>query len=140
MGVEDRDLAEPALRLPYLRQLAEAEMSPQALRRWKRIAADPDAEIRSTALKLLADKAPEEAVDLIVETIEALIAEIQALVDGARPQQVVQMERPVDVQLMYWTVSPEDGQRLEYHDDIYQLDAAALAALNAPPRPSPFHG
>jgi murein L,D-transpeptidase YcbB/YkuD len=65
---------------------------------------------------------------------------IQALVDGARPQQVVQMERPVDVQLMYWTVSPEDGQRLEYHDDIYQLDAAALAALNAPPRPSPFHG
>jgi twitching motility protein PilT len=59
--------AEPALRLPYLRQLAEAEMSPQALRRWKRIAADPDAEIRSTALKLLADKAPEEAVDLIVD-------------------------------------------------------------------------
>jgi murein L,D-transpeptidase YcbB/YkuD len=67
-------------------------------------------------------------------------AQIQALVDGGTPQQVVQMERPVDVQLMYWTVSPEGGQRLEFHDDIYQLDAAALAALNAPPRPSPFDG
>ena len=64
--------------------------------------------------------------------------QIQALVDGAEPQQVVQMQRPVDVLLMYWTVSPEDSQRLEFHDDVYGLDAPALAALDAPPVATPF--
>jgi murein L,D-transpeptidase YcbB/YkuD len=82
---------------------------------------------------------PLELARLLLEDTSQWSAErIQALVDSARPQQVVQMQRPVDVQLMYWTVSPEAGQRLEFHDDVYQLDAAALAALNAPPRPSPL--
>lgn len=64
--------------------------------------------------------------------------QIQALVDSGEPQRVVQMQRKVDVLLMYWTVSPEADDRLQFHPDIYQLDPAALAALDAPPEPSPF--
>ncbi|PWB78821.1 MAG: hypothetical protein C3F15_00720 [Holophagae bacterium] len=60
---------ETAERLPYLRQLATAEMTPQAVARWKRTAADPDPEVRATALKLLADTVPDEAADQIVNQL-----------------------------------------------------------------------
>ncbi len=56
-------------RLPYLKQLATAEMSPQSLNRWKQLVVDADPEIRATALRVLADKAPEEAADQIVDQL-----------------------------------------------------------------------
>ena len=61
--------SDAAERLPFLRQLAAAEISSQSLPRWKRVAADVDAEIRATALKVLADKAPEAAADQIVDQL-----------------------------------------------------------------------
>jgi murein L,D-transpeptidase YcbB/YkuD len=63
---------------------------------------------------------------------------IQALLDSGEPQRVVRMQRSVDVLLMYWTVSPSTGGRLQFHHDIYALDPAALAALDAAPTPSAF--
>jgi len=63
---------------------------------------------------------------------------IQALVDSGAPQQVVRMQREVDVMLIYWTASPTSGDRIQFHHDIYQLDPAALAALDAPPRSSGY--
>lgn len=60
---------ETAERMPFLRQLASAELTPQALSRWKKVAADADPEIRATALKLLAEKVPEEAADQIVSQL-----------------------------------------------------------------------
>jgi murein L,D-transpeptidase YcbB/YkuD len=86
-------------------------------------------------------KHPLELARLLLDDPETWSAEnIDALVDSGRPRQVVQMQRPVDVLLMYWTVSPEEGQRLEFHDDIYGLDPAALAALDAPPTVARFDG
>ena len=69
-------------RLPFVKQLATAEVSPQALHRWKKIAADADPEIRATALKVLADKAPEEAADEIVSQL--------ALVDYDTQQHLIE--------------------------------------------------
>ncbi len=66
--------------------------------------------------------------------------QIQALVDSGAPRQHVQMERDVDVMLMYWTVSPVDGERLRFSADIYGLDPAALQALDAAPPLRPFAG
>jgi murein L,D-transpeptidase YcbB/YkuD len=63
---------------------------------------------------------------------------IQSLLDSGEPQRVVRMQRNVDVLLMYWTVSPTTGGRLQFHHDIYALDPAALAALDAAPTPSAF--
>ena len=63
---------------------------------------------------------------------------IQSLLDSGVPKQVVRMQRDIDVLLMYWTVSPTSGGRVQFHHDVYQLDPAALAALDAPPRPSAF--
>jgi murein L,D-transpeptidase YcbB/YkuD len=63
---------------------------------------------------------------------------IQSLLDSGAPQQVVRMQREVDVMLIYWTVSPTSGDRIQFHHDIYQLDPAALAALDAPPRSSGY--
>jgi len=57
--------------------------------------------------------------------------QIQQLVDSGDPQQVVRIERPISVLLMYWTVSPTSSSRIQFHPDVYELDAAALAALNA---------
>lgn len=56
---------------------------------------------------------------------------IQQLVDGGEPQQVVRIQRQIDVMLMYWTVSPTVSSRIQFHPDVYQLDTAALAALDA---------
>lgn len=60
-------------------------------------------------------------------------AQVSALVDSGQPRQVVQMPRRVDVMLMYWTVSPAAGGGIQFHRDIYDLDPAALQALNATP-------
>ena len=66
--------------------------------------------------------------------------QIQALVDSGAPRQNAQMQRDVDVMLMYWTVSPVEGERLRFNRDIYELDPAALAALDAAPVPGRFAG
>ena len=63
---------------------------------------------------------------------------IQELVDSGAPRQVVHIQREVDVLLMYWTVSPASNERIQFHHDIYALDPAALAALDAAPRPTAF--
>ena len=75
---------------------------------------------------------------LLDDPVKWSAEKIQALVYGGEPQQVVQIQRQVDVLLMYWTVSPETGERIQFHPDVYQLDAAALAALDAPPRATSF--
>ena len=64
--------------------------------------------------------------------------QIQALIDSGKPQEVVRMQRDIDVLLMYWTVSPTADGRLQYHLDIYQRDPAALQALYAPPAVASF--
>jgi murein L,D-transpeptidase YcbB/YkuD len=66
--------------------------------------------------------------------------QIQSVVDSGAPRQNVQMQRDVDVMLMYWTVSPVDGERLRFSADIYGLDPVALQALAAPPPLRPFAG
>ena len=59
--------------------------------------------------------------------------QLQAMLDSGQPRQVVRIERDIDVLLMYWTVSPASAERLQFHRDIYDLDGAALAALDTPP-------
>ena len=63
---------------------------------------------------------------------------IQALLDSGVPQEVVRIQRDIDVLLMYWTVSPTADDRLQFHHDIYQLDPPALALLDASPRTTDF--
>ena len=60
---------DPSKRLLFLKQLATAEISPQVLPRWQRAATDANPDIRATALKTLADKAPEQAVGRIVDQL-----------------------------------------------------------------------
>jgi twitching motility protein PilT len=68
-------------RLPYLRQLATADITPQSMPKWKRAASDVDPEIRAAALRVLAEKAPEEAADQIVDQL--------GCVDYATQQQLI---------------------------------------------------
>lgn len=52
---------------------------------------------------------------------------------AVRPgRQVVQIDRPIDVLLLYLTASPTPDGRIQYHHDIYQRDPAALALLQNP--------
>jgi murein L,D-transpeptidase YcbB/YkuD len=84
-------------------------------------------------------KNPLELARVLLDNPDNWSAErIQALLDSGEPQRVVRMQRPVDVLLMYWTVSPATGGRLQFHHDIYALDPAALAALDAASTPSAF--
>ena len=85
-------------RRPFLKQLATAEISPKVLPRWDRAAADLDPEIRATALKILADKAPEQAVDRIVDQLANVDYDTQqhliaALTQVARSRGVVFVDR-----------------------------------------------
>jgi murein L,D-transpeptidase YcbB/YkuD len=63
---------------------------------------------------------------------------IQSLLDSGAPRQVVAIQRDVDVLLMYWTASPASNDRIQFHHDIYELDPAALAAMDAAPRPTAY--
>lgn len=63
---------------------------------------------------------------------------IAALVDSGAPRQVAKIQREINVMLMYWTASPTSGGRIQYHHDIYGLDPAALAALDAAPRATAY--
>jgi murein L,D-transpeptidase YcbB/YkuD len=65
---------------------------------------------------------------------------IDELLASGKPQQVAHVQRDIDVLLMYWTVSPTTSGRMQFHPDIYQLDAAALAALDAPVRVTDLSG
>ena len=57
---------------------------------------------------------------------------IDQLLAAGKPKQVAHLNRDIDVLLMYWTVSPTTTGRMQFHPDIYQLDDAALVALDAP--------
>ena len=84
-------------------------------------------------------KEPLELARILLDDPDSWSAQqIRELVDSGVPQRVVQMEREVDVLLMYWTASPVSDSRIQFHHDIYNLDPAALAALDAPPVPSAF--
>jgi murein L,D-transpeptidase YcbB/YkuD len=65
--------------------------------------------------------------------------QVQNLVDSGKPQQIVTVDRDIDVLLMYWTVSPTTTGRMQFHPDIYELDDLALAALDAPVQVSDAH-
>ncbi len=62
------------------------------------------------------------------------LPQIEGLIDSAKPQERVYLDRDVDVMLMYWTTSPTRGGKLQFHADVYGKDPATLAALNAIPR------
>lgn len=61
------------------------------------------------------------------------LAQIEALIESEKPIVRVNMRRPVDVMLMYWTTSPTPQGGIQFHPDIYGKDPATLAALEAPP-------
>ena len=50
--------------------------------------------------------------------------------EGAKPEQHVELEQPVPVYLAYLTAVPAGGGEVVFHDDIYGRDQAQLAALN----------
>ena len=58
---------------------------------------------------------------------------IDALIERGDPQTVARIQRKIDVMLMYWTVSPTAGSRIQFHPDVYGLDPGALFALDASP-------
>jgi murein L,D-transpeptidase YcbB/YkuD len=49
-------------------------------------------------------------------------------------QTIVRLKKPIDVMLMYWTVSPTVDNALQFHPDIYQRDPRSLALLKETPR------
>jgi murein L,D-transpeptidase YcbB/YkuD len=86
-------------------------------------------------------KDPLELARLLLDDPQRWTAgQIQSLVESGEPRRNVQMEREVDVMLMYWTVSPSEQQRLRFNQDVYDLDPAALRVLDAPPVPRAFNG
>jgi twitching motility protein PilT len=57
-------------RLLFLNKLATAtQLEQEALGRWRRLAADPDRVVRDRALEFLATRAPQHAVELMVEAL-----------------------------------------------------------------------
>ena len=78
-------------------------------------------------------KNPLEFAEMLLDDPEQWsLPQIQSLIDSEQPIVRVNLNRPVDVMLMYWTVSPT-AQGVQFHPDIYSKDPATLAALNAPP-------
>jgi twitching motility protein PilT len=56
-------------RLPFLTKIAAADMDENALRRWRRLAIDPDVPVREKAIEVLATRAPQQSVDLLIDAL-----------------------------------------------------------------------
>ena len=56
-------------RLPFLMKISAAEMDENALRRWRRLAIDPETPIREKAIEVLAARAPQHSIDLLIEAL-----------------------------------------------------------------------
>lgn len=61
---------------------------------------------------------------------------LEAAIDTGRTQTVL-LDKPLSVMLLYWTVQADAEGRVTFFPDIYSRDAAVIAALAAPFRPSP---
>ena len=84
-------------------------------------------------------KNPLELARLLLDDPELWsAANIDALVERGDPQTVARIQRKIDVMLMYWTVSPTGGSRIQFHPDVYGLDPGALVALDASPSATRF--
>ncbi len=86
-------------RQAFLERLAAMEFDREALPRWLRLAGDEDSQTRATALKLLAGKCAEEAVDQIVDNLP--------LVDYATQQHLI-----AALSRVAHTIGPEFVDRL----------------------------
>jgi twitching motility protein PilT len=56
-------------RLPFLTKIAAADMDENALRRWRRLAIDPDVPVREKAIEVLATRAPQHSADLLIDAL-----------------------------------------------------------------------
>ena len=84
-------------------------------------------------------KDPLELARLLLDDPDNWSAEnIASLVERGDPQTVARIQRKIDVMLMYWTVSPTGGSRIQFHPDVYGLDPGALAALDSAPSATRF--
>ncbi|MEP5766033.1 MAG: L,D-transpeptidase family protein [Halieaceae bacterium] len=62
------------------------------------------------------------------------IDETVSVTEQHSPEQtVLRLKKPVDVMLMYWTVSPTIDGDLQFHPDVYQRDPKSLASLKETP-------
>ena len=81
-------------RLQFLDRLATLEMSSSSYSRWRKLAHDEEKEVREKALSVLAEKAPEQSVDLVVKeltrvgygTQQRLIESLSRLAKGRGPE------------------------------------------------------
>ena len=80
---------------------------------------------------------PRELAELLLDDpVHWSRAEIDRAIDTEVTQNVT-LARPVTLLLAYWTIDLHEGGRIGYRPDVYQRDAAVLAALNRP-RVSPW--
>jgi twitching motility protein PilT len=56
-------------RLPFLTKIAGGDFDENALRRWRRLAADPDTPVREKAIEVLATRAPQHSIDLLIDAL-----------------------------------------------------------------------
>jgi murein L,D-transpeptidase YcbB/YkuD len=63
-------------------------------------------------------------------------AKLDAAIATGRTQTVL-LDKPLPVMLLYWTVQADEDGRVRFFPDIYSRDAAVIAALAAPFKPSP---
>jgi twitching motility protein PilT len=56
-------------RTPFLNKLAAAEIDENSVKRWRRFAADSESVVRDKAIEVLATRAPQHALDLLIEAL-----------------------------------------------------------------------
>jgi len=56
-------------RLPFLTKISAAEMDENAVKRWRRLAIDPEPLVREKAIEVLATRAPQHAIDVLIDAL-----------------------------------------------------------------------
>jgi len=116
------DTSEDGDRLRFLQQLAQREVGSEAMPRWQRAATDTDIEVRSIALKVLADSAPDGSVDHIVDGLSRVDYATQQHLIGALAK--VAQSRGADFidRLLPLMASGEAGIRSAVLKILLQMD------------------
>jgi murein L,D-transpeptidase YcbB/YkuD len=57
---------------------------------------------------------------------------LEAAIDSDPGTRTIPLSRPLPVFILYWTASADFDGELHFYRDVYERDAAPLAALDAP--------
>ena len=98
-------------RMPFLTKLSAADMDENNVRRWRKLATDPDTPVRDKAIEVLATRAPQHSLDLLIEALPRSSYGLQQVIVEALTKTAAGQGVPFAERLLPALASGDPGTR-----------------------------